>query len=291
MLGKVDCQLHLLLSLHIFLFIMLSLGILPTMLDGFDYKYFSDSNTIRISKYAECPEQMEKICVGDQAYFGENGELVLDSNEVESRITMGIALYSKPIQLWNKHLNKTADFTTEFSFIISSTEYYPMGMLAFIMTSLPSEAGFLTSNNFLVSILKKSNELGLKGFEVGINIFSDKSELNYSNYKALPIVDEMNPKGDVRIHYDSLNYNLQVFVDNKDLASTIIFSHVVDLKTVLPENVSIGFIGVSNYTADLHKITSWSFPQSKSASTGFAVGDLAIAMLLIIFSLFLAYGC
>ena len=46
-------------------------------------------------------------------------------------------------------------------------------------------------------------------------------------------------------------------------------SYIVDLKTILPEWVSVGFSGATGLVTELHTILSWSFSSTLDAGDGF----------------------
>lgn len=266
---------------RLLLFLLLSCNsFLPTIQISFGYNNFMNK-VVKVS-IGDCPEEWKNICLyGDADELDDSGVIDLTSKNATSGLewSKGIAIYSKPMQLWNKQTERASNFRTEFSFIIKSShsDLLSGDGLAFFISSFPYEDVSLSrgSGLGLVSIYNRFNEYQNNSFvaveldtshdfwdpsptHVGIDVNSIRSEV-YKNLSA----GLKNSQGMVRVNYNSTTFNLSIWMDFDDDDSTpTVLSNIVDLKDKLPENVSVGFIAATSTNTEVNQILSWSFSSS-----------------------------
>ncbi|KAK7309595.1 hypothetical protein RJT34_06456 [Clitoria ternatea] len=200
--------------------------------------------------------------------------------------SVGLSAFFGSVHLSDKASGKTADFTTGFSFVVNpkGTTLHADGF-TFFLASLDfgfpdrSSGGFLglfnqetafnTSLNQVVAVEFDSfanewdpNYPDLDSPHIGININSIRS------VATVPWPSDSQPQGQIgvaSISYQSA-YSLlsvSVFYPNSpvNLNATVLSYHV-DLATVLPEWVIIGFSATTGNLVETHDILSWSFSSS-----------------------------
>ncbi|KMZ62070.1 hypothetical protein ZOSMA_494G00010 [Zostera marina] len=254
MFGKFHCLPHPLRLSYILLFIIsLSLDFIPSMQISFNYSNFKKH--VSADRGLCGLEADGQICLYGDAYLNPRGEIAVDSNHwhVDYLYYWSAAVYSEPMIFWNRQNIKIANFNSEFSFLVVSSKDIETGSFSFFMSDFPyshSEDEYL---GFFGSFLTIEFNFESKAIDnqVGIHVNSVDSKRT----KSIPF--EFTEGSTVRVDYDSINSNLSISVQHKD--STIFLSHVVQLKTILPENVSVGFIGKTNSTDNEYIISSWSF--------------------------------
>lgn len=233
------------------------------------------------------PEVVNIIGFANQATLS-NGVIQLTKKDKSGnplQHSVGQSGIMKPIRLYNKSTREVADFTTEFTFVVNKNGRKDHGDgFAFVFASpsftLPdpkeSGGGFLgmftphTAFNsldqqvLLVEFDSFGNEWDpiplSQNAHIGIDVSSIKSVV------TAPWLNDFRPDGTVataRISYNSLAKQLSVSVTyphhtgqvNADSSLT----HEIDLTTVLPEHVQIGFSAATGDLVETHDILSWSF--------------------------------
>ncbi|KAK7317694.1 hypothetical protein RJT34_02133 [Clitoria ternatea] len=205
--------------------------------------------------------------------FASNGvinpTMVLNGDVLS--FSAGRATYALPVRLWDSKTGKMASFTTSFSFVIqNSPKSYVVGdgvsfFIAPFQSKIPegSEGGNLglfshetASRNPIVAVEFDThpNEWDPPFVHVGIDVNSIASvvAVEWKNHKTgLTTVS-------ATVKY--VGRNLSVVVSNNGLTTTL--SRVIDLRTVLPEWVSVGFSGSTGSLVEVHKFQSWTFSSS-----------------------------
>ncbi|CAJ1940315.1 unnamed protein product [Sphenostylis stenocarpa] len=182
----------------------------------------------------------------------------------------GRATYALPVRLWDAQTGKVASFTTTFSFNMSFGRNTADGISFFLApfeSTLPvnSFGGYLglfdhrfalrnTDHNQIVAVEfdmhQNAWDPGFPHVGIDVNSISSVATSQWKNdYGVLTAV--------VTVTYDAVSQSLKVVVVN---GPTI--SHVIDLKTVLPEWVSVGFSGATGLLTEVHQIQSWTFSSS-----------------------------
>ena len=197
-----------------------------------------------------------------------------DSSGKPVRGSIGRVLYYTPVQLWDSNTGELASFETSFSFVLTSPTNNPGDGFAFFIsvpdTTIPSGSsggllGLFTSENALNS---SSNQILAVEFDTFINNNWDP------NYQHIGIdVNTIKSSATVRwqrkndslatahISYDSATKKLSVVSSypNSQVNQDYSVSYTVDLKSVVPEWVRIGFSSSTGEYIQKHSLLSWSF--------------------------------
>ncbi|KAK7400391.1 hypothetical protein VNO78_11597 [Psophocarpus tetragonolobus] len=223
----------------------------------------------------------------------------LTRNQVDKGMngSIGRATYYQPMHLWDKTTGYLADFTTHFTFVLSSQNRnkYGDGMAFFLGpagSKLPNatKGGSLgltldnqrlnsTDNPFVaVEFDIYQNPYDPPGEHVGIDINSLRSVANVTWFADIK-EGKLNEAG---ISYNSSSLNLTVvFTDFKN--DTFLLQHlsaIIDLRLYLPEFVTFGFSAATGNATAIHSLSSWDFSsssniapsQKKTNKTGLAMG-------------------
>nr|KYP42118.1 Agglutinin-2 [Cajanus cajan] len=185
----------------------------------------------------------------------------------------GRATYALPVRLWNSQTGKVARFNTTFSFEITyGFDLAETGdgisfFLAPFHSQMPPHAdgGYLgllspdtalrnTDKNQLVAVEfdmhPNSWDPAVPHIGIDVNSIASVKTVPWKNVVGLLIVF-------ATVTYDPVSQNLSVAVRDGPTASL-----VIDLKSVLPEWVSVGFSGSTGKFTEVHDIHSWSFSSS-----------------------------
>ena len=215
----------------------------------------------------------------DSAY-SENQAIQLTGGDL-TEWSQGRATYSKPLQLRDNATGKLTDFTTHFTFSISSPiqTVYGDGMTFFIVpngSKIPTNAkgGAMgltsldqvlnTSNNRFVTVEFDifTNEWDPPGEHVGIDINSLKSKANVSWSSNIAIRE--GKINEAWINYNSSSNDLSVaftvFGDNITARQSLSIN--VNLIDFLPDWVTFGFSASIGSFYAIHTIYSWDFSSS-----------------------------
>lgn len=224
--------------------------------------------------------------------FASNGVIQLTRNQQDSSLTgsVGRASYSLPVTLWDSSstIREVTDFTTHFSFIIKQvdTSSFGDGLSFFIApfdSSVPDNSigGYLglvspqsfnlTSENQFVAVEFDSfqNPWDPSSDHVGINVNSIVSVSNVTWQSSI----KNGSKANAWITYDSSNKNLSVFLtyaDNPVFVTNSSLWHIIDLSTVLPQRVRVGFSASTGKSIEIHNILSWDFNSTLEDTTSSA---------------------
>jgi len=195
-----------------------------------------------------------------------NGTIVANS--------AGRATYALPVRLWDAETGKTASFTTTFTFQILNAPTLDFGdgisfFIAPVTSDMPRDAvgGYLglfspdtalkhTNRNKIIAVEfdMHQNEWDPPFPHIGIDINSISSVTTVAwENEQLGIATVS-----ATVAYDPVAKNLSAVVSNDGPS----IGHVIDLTTVLPEWVSVGFSGATGQLIELHKILSWTFSSS-----------------------------
>ncbi|KAK4263043.1 hypothetical protein QN277_028520 [Acacia crassicarpa] len=196
----------------------------------------------------------------------------------------GRASYASPVHLWDSRTGKVAAFTTSFSFIVSpsSSSYSTLlgdGFSFFIApfsADMPSNSsgGFLGlfsastalnsyANNQIVAV--EFDTFGnpwdpTSSAHIGIDVNSIAS-VKTSSWNV-----EEGLIGIATISYDPSKKRLSVYVSYPESKgkqrSSSSLSAYVDLTSVLPPWVRVGFSGATGEVVELHNILAWQFISS-----------------------------
>jgi len=199
----------------------------------------------------------------------------------------GRASWGGPVRLWDAHTGDLAGFTSVFSFVVAPTGPGLIGdgitfFIAPFNSHIPknSSGGFLGLFNAETALNTYQNQIVAVEFDsfggnpggnpwdpvyphVGIDVNSIAS-VTTAPWKTGSVVTGFNAIAFV--NYEPVEKNLSVVVrypgGNFVNGTSNSVSFVIDLRTVLPEWVRIGFSGATGQLVELHKILSWSFKSS-----------------------------
>ena len=196
---------------------------------------------------------------------------------------------AEPVCLWDGDTGEVASCTTSFSFVISPQP--PLGInnkgtgAAFFLTAYPSSlpAESAAYNMGLTNQAPDAVAAGDARFvAVEFDTFNDTAALDPDKtYDHVGIdVNSIRSVGTLSLDSFSLVGNLTAEITYDNVSSVLALklwlstgdgtdglpsydlSHKVDLKSALPENVSVGFSGSTSTSIELHQLRSWYFSSS-----------------------------
>lgn len=218
------------------------------------------------------------IQLQEDAFY--NKAVKLTKDELNGKITqsVGRAIYTDPVPLWDSTTGQLASFTTRFTFKIyapTNDSSYGEG-LAFFLSSYPSVVpnnsmdgylGLFSNSNdqsdplnqiVAVEFDSHKNTWDPDGNHVGINIHSIVSVANVTWRSSINDGRIAN----AWVTYQANSRNLSVFLsyqDNPQFSGNSSLSYSVDLSKYLPDKVSIGFSASTGKFVELHQILYWEF--------------------------------
>ncbi|XP_054824124.1 lectin 6-like [Prosopis cineraria] len=252
------------------------------------HKINSESISFSFKVFESQPDLLPIALAGDAISYG--GAMLLTKRDFKrgANLTMrqhsvGRAVYLTPIHLWNSDTGKVADFTTEFSFVVASDGSILHGDgLAFFIAPVETalhipanssggylglfgpEIAFSTSRNEIVAVELDSfgNEWDPIPEPLAAHVGIDVNSLRSLKTADWPI--NLVPRGSIgkaRITYDARTTTLSVLISYTDTQPNrfVSLSQTIDLTTVLPEWVRIGFSAATGDLVEAHDIVSWSF--------------------------------
>ncbi|KAL3741642.1 hypothetical protein ACJRO7_017151 [Eucalyptus globulus] len=230
------------------------------------------------------------------------GNATIDSNNFiqitpDSPDSIGWVTYHEPMRLWDKATGNVADFTTQFTFAIDSTNPSSFadgftfflvpngsqlpanstgGALGIINYSDPQSAQFVAiefdtfytvvGGNFGGAINdRKCSQYPKSSHDSHIGI--DLNNLTSVNSTCVDWLDDKIKSGGGQIKavitYNSNTQNLSVLMMDTDATNTSINSaaidHKVNLADYLPEWVTFGFSASTGMVSESHTIMAWEF--------------------------------
>ncbi|CAM8921951.1 unnamed protein product [Rhodiola kirilowii] len=210
-------------------------------------------------------------------------------NQINNDLTnsVGRAAYRRYVRLWDAKTQKLTDFTTHFSFNISSEEnqtIYGDGLaffLAPVQSTIPpnSTGGYLGLVNPHTPSNASENQIVAVEFDTFQNTWDTSPNhvgINVNSVKSVKTVNWTSSmrngrKANAWVTYNSTTYNLSVFLsyDNNTVFSGNSSSlwHIIDLRTLLPEDIIVGFSAATGNASQVHTIFSWEFSSSLEVTT------------------------
>ncbi|KAF7843035.1 L-type lectin-domain containing receptor kinase IX.1 [Senna tora] len=269
--------------------------------DGFVPSYDGDKlrRKIRPSFPSFSPDNNSIITYEGDANFTSPSSIQVTGNYTNRA---GRATYNEPMFLWDNTTSKLTDFTTNFTFVISSSnkDFYGDGMAFFLApagSKLPyiHEGGAMgltsddqplnsTDNPFVAvefDIFQNGWDPPSKE-HVGVDINSVRSLTNLTWLADI----KGGRTNEAKISYNSSTLNLSIlFTGFNNATNTTVWQHldyIVDLRKFLPSWVTFGFSAATGGQSAIYNINSWNFtstleettnitPTGKSL-TGLAVG-------------------
>ncbi|XP_030958859.1 L-type lectin-domain containing receptor kinase IX.1-like [Quercus lobata] len=244
----------------------------------------------------------------NDTYINRTGDAVINSyrqievtkDTLKENITesVGRATYKEPVRLWENRTGRLTDFTTHFSFKIEATspnaEWSADG-LAFFITANGSNVPYNKTKGGALGLLdfaldnSTQNEIVAVEFDtfkndfdpsanhVGIDVNSVKSKANVSWPRSIISNGEI---VNAWVSYNSTTQNLSVFLTYaiNSVSKTTSLFHIVNLKDVLPEWVSVGFSAATGAGTEFHTILSWSFSSTLEVEDGSRKNNLGLGI-------------
>ncbi|KAH0937726.1 hypothetical protein HID58_005187 [Brassica napus] len=237
---------------------------------------------------------------GNVIYHGDaslDGAVVLGNTGYTSRV--GWVTYAEKVPIWNSRTGKLTNFNTSFSFIINtrnaSSGNFGHGLCFFlapvgIQLLANSAGGFLglfnqveniTSSFPLVHVeFDTFQNVEWDPLETESHVGINNNSLVSSNYTSWNATKHNQAICNAHISYDSVTKNLSVYWAYKltsDPRENSSLSYIIDLATVLPPQVTIGFSATTGAVTEGHRLLSWEFSSSldsekASIRTGLIVG-------------------
>ncbi|KAJ8764726.1 hypothetical protein K2173_009111 [Erythroxylum novogranatense] len=254
-----------------FFFLILFAHQLPT-LHAISFKYPDFTNTQNLT------------LISDASSFGGVISLTRNRADAKSGNSSGRAVYSEEIHLWDRSNGKVANFTTHFTFNISTLPgLYGGDGIAFFLapngSHIPenSEGGCLALIScYDLNTTKNPNMVAVEFDTFKNNWDPDSSHLGInvnSMVSATNITRSTNMKNgslaNAWVTYNSQTRNLSVFLtyaDNPVFSGNSSLSYRVDLSKVLPEWVTVGFSSSTGAQSEVHYILSWEFNSTEISS-------------------------
>jgi hypothetical protein len=261
---------------------------IQALLNHFFFSFFllllpSHAKSISFDFSTFQPYDSNIIVKGDAYPLPNALQLTKDTNFGLLNYSAGRASYHEAVHLWDRRTRRLADFTTHFSFVISTAANRSGDGLSFFIapfdSSMPKDSagGYLglfssksavnASGNQIVAVEFDNfkNEWDPSDDHVGIDVNSIVSKayitLNSSIKRRTP--------ANAWISYNSTTKNLSVFLTvNPVFSENYSLSYIVDLRNVLPEWVSVGFSAATGNLTESHTILSWSFCSSLETKNG-----------------------
>ncbi|KAK7309594.1 hypothetical protein RJT34_06453 [Clitoria ternatea] len=221
--------------------------------------------------------------------FASNGVLQLTkigNGSVPSPNSVGRASYAGPVHLWDAKRGELAGFTTTFSFVVAPngpglfgdgisffiapfTSYIPQNSAGGFLGLFNADSALNAYENQIVAVEFDSfgNSWDPVSAHIGIDINSIVSAKTVPWQNGNLVNNQITAFANVS--YAPVTKTLSVQVSypqnqvNQNVSSNSL-SFVVDLRTVLPEWVRVGFSAATGQLVEAHKILSWSFSSSLS---------------------------
>ncbi|MED6116404.1 hypothetical protein PIB30_100038 [Stylosanthes scabra] len=252
-----------------FFFIAIFLALLNTS---------TSTDSISFSFINFTPGERNLILQGDAEISPVDNEIKLTkTNSTGQPVpnTVGRVLHLAEVHLWEETTNRLASFETQFSIYLRGNRgEYPADGLAFFIapsdTTIPpgSAGGTLGLFDPNTALNSSANQVVAVEFDnfvgndwdpsyqhIGIDVNSIRSSTDTRwTHLAGEILN-------VVISYDP-NMKTLAVVANYPFGGPYQLSRVIDLRSVLPEWVRVGFSAASGQLYQTHNLVSWSFTSS-----------------------------
>ncbi|XP_060674858.1 L-type lectin-domain containing receptor kinase IX.1-like [Ziziphus jujuba] len=242
---------------------------------------FADSIQFQISRFDSNQENI--LYQGDAA--PSVGAVELNS-KYNYLCRVGWATYAESVPLWDSETGKLADFTTHFSFTINTlgVPHYGHGFSFFLAPvgfQIPpnSAGGFLGLFNTTTSDSLR-NQIVLVEFDTSSNpewdppvehVGINENSISSAVYTPWNVSLHSGDNIDAWIVYDAAAKNLSVhweFQKTSNSKENTSLAYQIDLKTVLPQWVTIGFSGATGLNGERHVLNSWEFNSNLDIERG-----------------------
>lgn len=206
---------------------------------------------------------------------------VIEFNLIDYINRVGWATYAEKVPIWDSRTGRLTDFSTRFSFGISiQGSIYGHGLVFFLApvgSQIPpnSGGGFLGLFNTTTSH-SSQNQIVLVEFDtfenpawdptgIGSHVGINKNSISSANYTRWNASFHSGDTADVVINYNATTKNLSVswsYQETNNPRENSSLSYQIDLMTVLPEWVMVGFSAATGRYVERHTLKSWEFSSS-----------------------------
>ncbi|CAL5211070.1 unnamed protein product [Lathyrus oleraceus] len=237
----------------------------------------TETTSFLITKFS--PDQQNLIFQGDG--YTTKEKLTL-TKAVKN--TVGRALYSSPIHIWDRETGNVANFVTSFTFVINAPNSYNVAdgftfFIAPVDTKPQTGGGYLgvfnsaeydkTTQTVAVEFDTFYNaawDPSNRDRHIGIDVNSIKS-VNTKSWKL-----QNGEEANVVIAFNAATNVLTVSLTypnslEEENVTSYTLSDVVSLKDVVPEWVRIGFSATTGAEYAAHEVLSWSFHSELSGTS------------------------
>ncbi|XP_012488256.1 L-type lectin-domain containing receptor kinase IX.1 [Gossypium raimondii] len=194
---------------------------------------------------------------------------------------VGRATYAEKVPIWDSRTGRLTDFSTRFSFNISiQGSDYGHGLVFFLapvgsQIPLNSAGGFLGLFNTTTSD-SSQNQIVLVEFDtfenpewdptgIGSHVGINENSISSANYTRWNASFHSGDTADVVINYNDTTKNLSVswsYQKTNNPRENSSLSYQIDLMTVLPEWVMVGFSAATGQYVERHTLQYWEFGSS-----------------------------
>ncbi|CAL5358234.1 unnamed protein product [Camellia sinensis] len=209
-------------------------------------------------------------------------QLTLNERDKDMSGKTGRATYTESLHLWDNASGNLADFTTHFSFVISTANISSAitggdGLAFFLVPNgshIPpnTEGGGLGLGHSLASNNQTTNSTGPPFVAVEFDTFANQWDPDIgahigidinsvSSVATLPASIHAGKKVDSWISYDAKLNNLSVLFKGYKAELDGIY-YIINLRKYLPEWVTFGFSATTGASTEIHSICSWYFNSS-----------------------------
>ncbi|XP_023744822.1 L-type lectin-domain containing receptor kinase IX.1 [Lactuca sativa] len=223
----------------------------------------------------------DDITYEKDAYPSNNAiQLTTNQRDIHALASIGRAVYSEPLHLWDHGSRNLTDFSTRFTFTINSlnSSKYGDGLTFFLAPNGSIVPENVTSGSLgLTGPDKELNSTGVQfvavEFDVFQNAWDPKNEHVGIDIGSMDSVTNVTWRSRVRegktydalIRYDSSLHNLSVAFTGFGRSGSRLTQRIyytVDLRDHLPEWVEFGFSGATENASAIHSIFTWDFSSS-----------------------------
>lgn len=235
------------------------------------------------------------IILQKDASISSSGVLQLTkvgSNGVPTSGSLGRALYAAPIQIWDSETGKVASWATSFKFnIFAPNKSNSADGLAFFLAPVGSQPQ--SDDGFLGLFNSPLKDKSLQTVAIEFDTFSNKKwdpanrhiGIDVNSIKSVKTASWGLSNGQVAeilVTYNAATSLLVASLIHPSKKTSYILSDTVNLKSNLPEWVSVGFsatTGLHEGSVETHDVISWSFASKLSDGSTSDTLDLASFLL------------
>ncbi|KAL5753275.1 hypothetical protein ACOSQ2_023782 [Xanthoceras sorbifolium] len=241
--------------------------------------FFPSASSISFNMLRFGPDDNDILYQGDAAASAGAIELISQDNYT---CRVGWATYAESVLLWDSNTGKLSDFSTRFSISIDTMVRTSSGHgLAFFLAPVgfqipPNSAtGFLglfntttkdsSSNHIVMVEFDSYKNPGWDPSDVQDHVGINNNSLSSAVYTRWNSSFHGGDTADVRIAYNATTKNLSVswtYMETSTSQENTSLFYIIDLMTILPERIMVGFSAATGIFSTQHRLESWEFNSS-----------------------------